>query len=142
MITAPFVTLELRVERDVHINARDEIATMAVEWGLASRVAEEMWLIAMDHDRKVRGVTQVGKGGFNDVHIGIPFVLTSCLLLGSSRFVLIHNHPSGDPDPSQEDIALTKSVLAAAKTCDMWFEDSLIVSPDGRWRSMAFMGYM
>jgi len=142
MITAPFVTLELKVERDVHIEDRDSIAKMAVEWGLADRVAEEMWLVAMDHDKKIRGVTQVGKGSFNDVHVGIPFILTSCLLLGSSRFVLVHNHPSGDPSPSQEDIALNKRIVEAAKACDMWFEDSVIVSPDGNWRSMSFLGYM
>jgi len=118
------------------------LAAMLDEMGLSKRAVEEMWLIGLDADRNIMAITLIGRGGFADVYVSVPTILSAALRMGTSRFVLAHNHPSQDIRPSREDIKLTSSVLAAAKACDMWFEDHLILIADGGWTSMASLGYL
>jgi DNA repair protein RadC len=47
---------------------------------------------------------------------------------------MMHNHPSGDPTPSREDIAMTNEVRAAAKLLDIALHDHIIVG-NGTWTS-------
>jgi DNA repair protein RadC len=62
-------------------------------------------------------------------------VVRRCLELHASAIVLAHNHPSGDPNPSREDIALTQDITAAARTLSISVHDHLIV---GRGRCLSF----
>ena len=54
---------------------------------------------------------------------------------GGVGFALVHNHPSGDPEPSDEDLRLTAEVLAAARLLDVEFLDHLVLG-HGRWASI------
>jgi DNA repair protein RadC len=54
-------------------------------------------------------------------------VLGPALREGASAVVLVHNHPSGDPTPSREDIRLTRQLAAAAKVVDLRLHDHIIV---------------
>ncbi len=58
-------------------------------------------------------------------------VVRRALELSASALILVHNHPSGDPSPSAADIAVTKEVVAAAKTMAIAVHDHLIVGRHG-----------
>ena len=58
-------------------------------------------------------------------------VVRRALELSASAVILVHNHPSGDPSPSAADIAVTKDVVAAAKTLGVAVHDHLIVGRHG-----------
>lgn len=58
-------------------------------------------------------------------------IMKRALELGATALILVHNHPSGDPTPSQPDIALTNQILAAAAPFSIVVHDHLIVSRNG-----------
>ena len=58
-------------------------------------------------------------------------VVKRALELGASAIVMVHNHPSGDPTPSREDIAMTKEVKAAAQVLGIELHDHLVVGRSG-----------
>ena len=58
-------------------------------------------------------------------------VIRRALELGAAAIILIHNHPSGDPKPSNADIALTKEIVDAAKTLNIEVHDHIIIARQG-----------
>lgn len=64
-------------------------------------------------------------------------IFKSALLAGTSSIVLVHNHPSGSPDPSPADVEITRDILAAAKLLGIRVLDHVVISPDGKYYSFA-----
>jgi DNA repair protein RadC len=58
-------------------------------------------------------------------------VVRRALELSASAVILVHNHPSGDPTPSQADIAMTREVVEAARALRIAVHDHLVVGRDG-----------
>jgi DNA repair protein RadC len=56
------------------------------------------------------------------------------LELNASAIILVHNHPSGDPTPSRDDIVMTQQIADAAQTVSVVVHDHIIVG-NGRWTS-------
>ena len=67
-------------------------------------------------------------------------VLIPALLANAFGIILFHNHPCGNPAPSQEDIAFCGLLVQAAEIVGVNLVDSLIVTPEGEWRSMRQLG--
>jgi DNA repair protein RadC len=68
-------------------------------------------------------------------------VLGPALREGAASVILIHNHPSGDPAPSREDLRLTRQLVEGAKLLDLRLHDHLIVGNGSeRWVSLAQRG--
>jgi DNA repair protein RadC len=51
-----------------------------------------------------------------------------------------HNHPSGDPAPSADDVAITRRLKAAGEILDIDLQDHIIIGDEGRWASMKERG--
>ncbi|MCI5060629.1 MAG: DNA repair protein RadC [Alphaproteobacteria bacterium] len=58
-------------------------------------------------------------------------IMKRALELGATALILVHNHPSGDPNPSQADIQMTQNIIKAAQPFDIIIHDHLIVSRNG-----------
>jgi DNA repair protein RadC len=58
-------------------------------------------------------------------------IVKRALELGATAMILVHNHPSGDPEPSDSDIAMTAEVVKAAKSLDILVHDHLIIAKKG-----------
>jgi DNA repair protein RadC len=61
-------------------------------------------------------------------------VIRRCLELHASAVILAHNHPSGDPAPSREDVALTTEIVRAASMMGISVHDHIVVGR-GKWLS-------
>ncbi len=68
-------------------------------------------------------------------------ILRPAIEVGATAFVLAHNHPSGDPEPSRDDLGATRAVSAAADVVGVVLLDHLVVG-GGRWVSMAQRGLL
>jgi DNA repair protein RadC len=68
-------------------------------------------------------------------------VVRRALALGASSLVLVHNHPSGNPEPSREDIEMTRQVQQAAAVMNVGLRDHVIVG-NGRWLSFRDEGFL
>ena len=66
-------------------------------------------------------------------------VFKPAILESAASVILLHNHPSGDPTPSREDIRLTRQLVEAARLLDLRIHDHVIVG-DGTYVSLAEKG--
>lgn len=110
---------------------------------IGSLTHEEMWIVALDGQNRVREAVMVSKGGLHGCAVRARDVLREAIRAGASAIVLSHNHPSGDPTPSVEDIAMTSALVAAAEVVGVDVVDHVIVTSDpGRYASMLDLGLM
>ncbi len=98
---------------------------------LASLSHEELWMIALDGRGNLRAARCVAKGGLHGAAVHAADPIRAALRADASAFVLVHNHPSGDPTPSREDIALTSSIATAAAVVGVVLLDHVVVARGG-----------
>lgn len=92
---------------------------------------EELWMLALDGRNNVRAARRVSMGGRHGLAVSAPDVLRAALLEGAAGFVLVHNHPSGNPEPSAEDARFTERVAHAAAAVDVPLFDHVVVATGG-----------
>jgi DNA repair protein RadC len=107
---------------------------------LSGLMHEEMWLLALDGRNRVRATRRVAQGGAHSCAVGARDILRVALFEGATSMVLVHNHPSDDPTPSEEDLKMTLITADAALMLGVPLVDHVIVSPSGRYTSMLDMG--
>jgi len=66
-------------------------------------------------------------GGKNATYVDVAIVLRSALLCGATAILLSHNHPSGDMQPSEDDIEITRKIKKACELIDITLVDHIIV---------------
>ncbi|HTB71772.1 MAG TPA: DNA repair protein RadC [Polyangiaceae bacterium] len=115
--------------RDVTARMPDRAAVEA--WAhprLATLDHEELWLLALDGHHGLRSARRVASGGIHGLHVAARDPLRVALREGASAFVLVHNHPSGDPAPSPEDVAFTRTVERAAGVVGIPLLDHVVIA--------------
>lgn len=98
-------------------------------YDLANEVNEVALVLAVNHRNQPLGLHVVAKGNLASVSFNPASVMRPVLLLQADGFFLLHNHPSGDLNPSSADEVLTERVRDAAKVVDLRFLDHVIVTP-------------
>jgi DNA repair protein RadC len=83
----------------------------------------------------------VAEGSVNIAPIYPREIVRRSLEVGATALILAHNHPSGDPRPSEEDVRVTRRVAAAAGALDIKLHDHVIVARSG-WISLTAAGYL
>ncbi len=70
-------------------------------------------------------------------------IVKRALELGATAMILVHNHPSGDPSPSDADIGMTKEIIRAAAALDILVHDHLIISQNGHvsFKSLGLLSF-
>lgn len=71
-------------------------------------------------------------------------IVKRALELGATALILVHNHPSGDPSPSDSDIAMTEEIIRAARTLDVTVHDHLIIAKSGHvsFKAMGLLDFV
>ncbi len=98
---------------------------------LEAESAEWVYQINLSPAAHVNGVFLVGKGGLDHAPCDVRECLKAALLGNSNRFVLVHNHPSGDPEPGGHDVQAAQRVARAAALLDLRLEDFVVVASAG-----------
>ncbi len=109
---------------------------------LGGREDEEMWVMSVDARNLVRGCRKVALGGVHVCGMHPRNILRTALLEGAVGMVVVHNHPSGNPAPSMDDILMTKRIMAAADVAGITLVDHLIVGANDDYRSMLDLGFI
>jgi DNA repair protein RadC len=107
---------------------------------LAPLLHEEMHVVSLDGLNGARAIRKVSQGGLHACAVSPRDLLRVVLLDGASAFVLVHNHPSGDPTPSREDIALTRLVLDTSRAVGVPLVDHVVVAQGAYASVMDHMG--
>jgi DNA repair protein RadC len=88
---------------------------------------EHFWAVYLDAQNRYRYSVEVSVGTQNASLVHPREVLGPALRLGAVALILIHNHPSGDPMPSREDIRLTRQLVECGQLFDIRVHDHVIV---------------
>lgn len=113
----------------------------ALPLDLFSSEVELLYGLALDGRHGLKGSVLLGKGGATGVGLQVRDVFTPLLRLGAVSIILAHNHPSGDPRPSNEDISMTAQVAEGAELLGLTLLDHLIVA-QGRVTSLFELGHI
>ncbi|MCC6668826.1 MAG: DNA repair protein [Polyangiaceae bacterium] len=107
----------------------------AVERWAAPRLAhlehEEVWLLCLDGRNALKTALRVARGGAHGCALTPKDLLSPALREAASAVVLVHNHPSGDPTPSAEDVQMTRAVSAACEVVGVPLLDHVVVARGG-----------
>jgi DNA repair protein RadC len=109
-----------------------------VEWAqpLVVLEHEEVWLLSLDGRNGLKSARRVAQGGLHGCALTPRDVLGPALRDAASAILLVHNHPSGDPEPSREDVSMTHAVAAACEIVGVPLLDHVVVARSGA-RSVA-----
>jgi len=92
---------------------------------------EYLVVITLDNKGALRAIHETSIGGKSSTQAHIDQLLKVATLTGSSGMFMVHNHPSGDPKPSQEDVTMTVRVAEACKCAGFVLMDHVIVGARG-----------
>lgn len=102
---------------------------------LSHRETECFRVLFLDRKNRLIADEELGRGTVDHVPVYPREVLRRALELNASALILVHNHPSGDPEPSPADIAMTAQIATAAQALGVTVHDHLII---GRARETSF----
>lgn len=102
---------------------------------------EEVYLMLLTSRNTLISSIMISKGTVNASVISAREVFIAALKHKAARMIVVHNHPSGDPEPSPEDISFTKNIYELGKIMNIYLLDSLIVG-DNKYISLKAMGIL
>jgi DNA repair protein RadC len=108
---------------------------------LARERVEQFRVLFLDNRNRLLADEALGRGTVNHTPVYPREVLKRALELGATALILVHNHPSGDPAPSQDDIVMTRQIGQAIKPLSIELHDHVIVG-NGRWTSFRREGLL
>jgi DNA repair protein RadC len=108
---------------------------------LAGEAVEVFAVACLSTRHRLLGWHVLSRGTRHSTPVSLPEVFVpACLTPGTTALLVVHNHPSGDPTPSADDVRLTLRLAQAADILDMPLLDHLIVGDDGRYFSFRESG--
>ncbi len=88
---------------------------------------EHLWVLLLDTKNHVLDVVKVYRGSVNASLIRIAELFQEAVKRNSAAIIVAHNHPSGDPTPSPEDVRVTHQIVDAGKLLDIEVLDHLVI---------------
>lgn len=116
-------------ERPQIRSSRDAYHAIAAQ--LMDLPHEEFWILLLNRANKVMAREQISLGGVAGTVVDAKVVFRKAIEGMASSIILVHNHPSGNLQPSQQDIDLTKKLKKAGETLDITVFDHLIITDSG-----------
>lgn len=108
---------------------------------MAHRATERVRVLHLNSRNLLLRDELVAEGSIDQAAIHVREVIRRAMDLGSAAVILVHNHPSGDPSPSRQDIALTREVVAAGRPLGITVHDHVVIGTTGH-ASMRAMGLL
>lgn len=100
---------------------------------------EHLRVVLLDTKNRVQQIATVYIGSVNSALIRVGEIFREPIRRNSTAVIVVHNHPSGDPTPSPEDILVTRQIVEAGKLLDIDVLDHLVIGR-GRYVSMRERG--
>jgi DNA repair protein RadC len=92
---------------------------------------EEFKILLLNRRNRVLGIVHISTGGYSGTVADTKVIFTAALKACASGIILCHNHPSGELDPSNEDLIMTRRLKEAGKLLDLNILDHLVISQYG-----------
>jgi DNA repair protein RadC len=89
---------------------------------------EEFWLLLLNQAAKVIDKVRISKGGIDQTTVDVRSIMREAILLRATQIAVVHNHPSGNLKPSNEDINITNKIKKACDLLNIRLIDHVIVT--------------
>lgn len=109
---------------------------------LAGYEQEHFLLLCLNTKNELLGCDTLSIGTLDKTIVGVRDIIKRALELSARSIILVHNHPSGDPHPSNSDISLTHQIQKAAQLFDVQVHDHVILGSNERLYSLRSQGDM
>jgi DNA repair protein RadC len=113
-------------EKTIAIHSPEDAADL-VSPQMEDLEQEELWVLLLNTRNHIISVDKVYKGSLNSSQIRVGELFKCAIKANAAAVIIVHNHPSGDPSPSPDDIAITKAIVKAGKLLDTQVLDHLII---------------
>jgi len=130
--------LSLADQQPLHIGGAEDVAALLM-LQMADLEQEQMRLVLLNTRNDVIGWPVVFSGGLRSAVVRLAEIFREPIRQAASGIIMAHNHPSGDPTPSPEDVRLTHEAVKAGKMLDIDVIDHLVIGR-GRWVSLRSKG--
>lgn len=131
------LTLESPEERPA-INSPADAAVL-LQYEMQALEQEHLRVMLLDRRNRVLEIVDLYRGSVSSSQIRVGEVFREAVRKNASAIIVAHNHPSGDPTPSPDDVAVTRAILQAGKLLDVDVLDHLVIG-QGRWVSLKERG--
>lgn len=96
---------------------------------------EHVYIFALDTSKHLMGVCEVTKGTVNSSLVSTREIFQKLLMMNATNFIMVHNHPSGECNPSTEDDLITSKVKQAGQFMNIHLTDHVVVGNYGGYFS-------
>lgn len=114
-------------------------AAQLVQFEMQALEKEHLRVILLDTRNHVIEIKEIYRGSLNASVVRVAEVFTPAVRRNAASLLVVHNHPSGDPSPSQEDINITRALVQAGKLLEIEVLDHIIIG-QGRYTSLKERG--
>ena len=124
--------LQLIKEQDFEYNEKitgtvDLVKFIRQVLKIQNETQEVIYLLTLSSKNRIISFTEIARGGTNFCNLSMCEIFKTVLLSSSPKFILVHNHPSGDPTPSENDIQVTNDIKKNAELLQLQFLDHLVI---------------
>ena len=131
--------LNLPSEERPTINSPADAAAL-VQHEMSLLEKEHLRVLLLDTRNHVIDIVEIYRGSVNSSQVRVGEIFRPALQRLAAAILIFHNHPTGDPTPSPDDVAVTRAIVQAGKLLDVALIDHLIIGHAGRWVSMKEKG--
>ena len=128
------LAVSLSAEERPQVSSPDQVAAL-VQTEMSLLAQESLRVVLLNTKNHVIGIREVYKGNVSSAQVRPAEVFREAVRETCPSLIVVHNHPSGDPTPSPDDIAVTRDLVAACDVLDIDELDHLVIG-GGKWVSM------
>jgi DNA repair protein RadC len=129
----------LQPEETARISSPRDVANLLM--GEMSFLRQEhLRVLVLNTKNQVQGVSQVYIGNVNSAMVRVAEIFKPAITQNCPNVIVVHNHPSGDPTPSADDIAITRQLAGAGKLLDIELLDHVIIGSGNQFFSLKEKG--
>ena len=127
------IKLQMIQEQNFNYNSRTILSSKDIvkyinEFEQLEKSTEEHTiLVCLNQKNQIIAYTEIAKGGANYCYVDMKSIFKNILLCNATKFILAHNHPSGNAVASKEDLKLTDNIKKASKIMNVEFLDHIVI---------------
>lgn len=127
--------------RNIH-NPEDAAAVFNSVLSLQDEAQEVVCALYLSTSNNILGVQEITRGTIDGSLVSPREIFKGAILHNAASLIICHNHPSGNTEPSRQDIAVTERISKAGKILDIHLIDHIIIGADGNYRSLKEEGIL
>jgi len=120
------------------INSPADAAAL-IQYEMSALEQEHLRVLLLNTRNRVLDIVELYKGSVNSSQVRVGEIFKIAVRRNASALIIAHNHPSGDPTPSPDDVAVTRAIIQAGKLLEVDVLDHLVIGR-GKWVSLKERG--